>query len=132
MKKCHFIVLLFISFLIFSCSKKDAEMSPQNETPVPSQQKAVKQDLSQLTNKLFDRAIKVYDAGNISSATVHFRSSSKELLASMPLENFEFTLVKTPTPSSNIANEVATSFNDGKANFSRGSTQQVVSTADRL
>ena len=106
--------LFFTGLFLCSC-KKEAKVAPRNET---------------ITN-LYARTLKVYDADGANSATLRFQSLSNELLESIALDMFDFTLVKTPTPASDNLDNLSTSSLD-TLNFSEKNTNRETSSVDEL
>ena len=79
------LALTFTGLFMASC-KKETKVVPPNQN----------------TTGLNARTLKVYDANGTNSATLRFQSSSKELLDHIALDQFDFTLVQTPTPGNSV------------------------------
>jgi hypothetical protein len=109
--------LFFVSLAgicLLSC-KKDANVkSPDKKIP-----------------SLYERTFKVYDADKTHSVSLRFRSLSKELLARLPLDKFEYKLVKTPSVSDNRSNPniPASSY---KADLVQKSPDETINSLDKL
>lgn len=107
---------LFLTGVFLTSCKKETKVAKPDES----------------TNKLYARTLKIYDADHINSATLRFQSSSNDLLAAMPLEDVDFTLVVTPEPSANNAADLTASSSFGTVSLSERNTNQTPSSVDEL
>ncbi|MEO6001073.1 MAG: hypothetical protein ABIN89_29760 [Chitinophagaceae bacterium] len=109
------LLALSLSTLFLASCKKEAKVAPPEGN----------------TTKLFARTLKVYNADGTNSATLRFQSLSEELLSSIALDKFDFTLVKTPAQSTGDLNNLSTT-SQGTLNFSEKNTNREPGNGDVL
>jgi hypothetical protein len=109
MKTLKFFIFQIVTLgIILSSCKNDSEVIPENNS----------------ANVMHERTLTIQDADRKESVALRFRSSSKELLDDMPIESFDFTLVKVSSPAANNSVGQVSSSGSHEENYSLGSAHQ--------
>jgi hypothetical protein len=122
--------LAFTGLFVTSCQKDDVKTTPAAQTTVAPENTQNKPITADKDAQLFERSLKVFDAGKTIGATLRFKSANKELLAKMPVEQFEFKLTKAEAPG--ISQKKPASSSLGLANFSDQNANRQLQGKDEL
>lgn len=124
--------LLVSGMFLTSCQKDRDEV--MDTPPAANSSKAA--DPSSLKikepEKLFERTLKVFDAGKTKSTTLRLRASSKQTLDRLNLDNMEFTLVNTPASVLQQKGNPGTALKQGATLASKQGATRDAKTPDEL